>query len=162
MKKLLNNPFLRRTSVFSLVCSLMLCNAVYAQTCSDGVCTGDVTLDSLEAITEDIRNARRIVGDLTIGDGEAGNDITNTELARLQVQEITGDLLIQATKLTSLTAFSALRRVGGDFYIGGSSASHINTMLESISGFNALEHIGGELARARKYYADYCHWFRET
>ena len=111
----------------------------------EGAVIGNIVLDSLEAITSNIRAATRIVGNLTIGDGEAGNDITNTELARLQVEEITGDLLIQATKLTSLTAFSELRRVGRDFYIGGNNSSDGNAMLGTLSGLNALEHVGRDL-----------------
>ena len=106
---------------------------------------GDVQLNSLEDITPEIRAAQYIMGNLTIGDSEAGNDITNTELARLQVEEIRDDLLIQGTKLTSLSAFSSLRRVGGDLSIGGRNSSDGNAMLESISGLNALEHVGGGL-----------------
>ena len=144
MKKLLNNPFLPRTSVFSLVCSLMMCNAAYAQTCSDGVCTGNFTLDSLEAITEDIRNATKIVGNLTIGDGSTGTDLTNAHLATLQVDTITGDLRIEQTRLTTLNAFSSLKHVGGNLWIGY-VGNRGNSVLRSVSGFNALRSVTSTL-----------------
>ena len=118
MKKLLNNPFFPKNRAFLLICLLMLCNTAYAQTCSDGVCTGNVTLDSLEAITEDIRNARKIVGDLTIGDGTAGTDLTNAHIADFAVDTITGNLTINRTQLTELDAFASLRLVGGNLNIG--------------------------------------------
>ena len=149
MKKLLNNPFLPRTSVFSLVCSLMMCSAAYAQTCSDGVCTGNFTLDSLEAITEDIRNARKIVGDLTIGDGTAGTDLTNAHIADFAVDTITGNLTINRTQLTELDAFASLRLVGGNLDIGSDNNGEGNPMLGTLSGFGALDSIGGRLFMSR-------------
>ena len=128
---------------------------------------GNVQLDSLEAITEEIRNAQYIMGNLSIGDGSAGDDITNTELGRLQVEKTTGNLTIQGTKLTTLTAFSSLDSIGGDLgvqsnaeltsmdafsalrtiegglSIGGTRSSDGNAMLGSVSGFDALDSIGG-------------------
>ena len=134
-----------KASVFFLVCSLALCNAVYAQTCNSGTCAGDITLDSLEAITEDIRSARRIVGNLTIGDGEAGTDLTNAHLAALQVEVITGNLTINRTRLTTLDAFSSLRSIEGSLDIGGVYFNDGNKMMTLLSGFGALESIGGRL-----------------
>ena len=52
---------------------------------------------------------------------------------------ITGDLIIQGTKLARLDAFSSLRHIGRDFYIGDTQD---NSSLTTISGFNALESIG--------------------
>ena len=150
MKKSTFFNFLSKTSVFSLVCSLALCsNAAYAQTCSNGVCTGNVTLNSAEDITADIRAARRIVGNLTIGNDDRGTSITNDELARLQVDTITGNLVIDETELTSLDAFNSLRHVGGNLDIGGDNLNEGNLRLVSLSGFDELESIGGRLFVSR-------------
>ena len=108
--------------------------------------TGDLILDSIEAITTDIQVIKHIIGSLRIGDHPSeGTDITNTALAELSLETITGDLIIRSTKLTSLTAFSELRRVGRDFYIGGNNSSDGNAMLGTLSGLNALEHVGRDL-----------------
>ena len=106
---------------------------------------GDIVLDSLEAITAEIREAQYIVGSLIIGDGEVGTPITNAALARLQIEEIRGDLLIQDTELSELSAFSSLRSIGGSLEIGAPDRFGANAMLESITGFGALDSIGGFL-----------------
>ena len=149
MKKLLNNPFLSKISLFSLICSLALCSsAAYGQTdCSSGTCIGNVTLNSIEDITEDIRSATRIEGNLRISDSEAGTNITNAELARLQVDTITGNLTINLTFFHSLDAFNSLRHIGDSLNIGGfDEGSDIGgNSIRSMSGFDALETIGGSL-----------------
>ena len=110
---------------------------------------GDVVLDSLEAITTEVRDAQYIMGNLTIRDREAGRDITNTELARLQVEEIAGNLTIDRTKLATLDAFASLRRIEGSLNIGGIAPTSVNIMLRSVSGFGALDSIGGSLIVSR-------------
>ena len=107
---------------------------------------GDLVLDSVEAITEEIRAARHILGSLIIGDGDAGEDLDNDDLADLSVETITEDLIIdRTTTLTELNAFNSLRSVGGWLRIGGRSRGNFNRMLQSVSGFGALETIGGDL-----------------
>ena len=106
---------------------------------------GDVLLDSAEAITEEIEAARYIFGDLVISDGDEGDDISNNDLAALQVQRISGSLTMQATKLRELNAFNSLTSVGVNLSIGGRDDAEGNAMLGSISGFDALERVGGLL-----------------
>ena len=105
---------------------------------------GDVVLDSAEAITDRIRSATHIQGNLTIGDGGLGEAIDNSDLAMLQVEEIGGNLTLNRTELTRLDAFSSLRRVGGDLRIGGSNpAGDGNSMLVSVAGFGVLGRVEG-------------------
>ena len=158
MKKPLKNPLLPRTSVFSLICLLILCNTAYGQTdCSAPTCfRGDVRLDSAEAITPEIRAYTRIEGNFTIGDGETGEDIDNDDLTGLQLDTITGNLKIEGTALTELNAFNSLEKVGGNLEIGDFDATEAspcsgivgtgNDMIETIAGFNRLITVDGKIS----------------
>ena len=106
---------------------------------------GDVVLDSVEAITEEIREAQYIVGNLLISDGEPGEDLDNHHLRGLQVETITGSLRIRRTKIRKLDAFASLRTIEGHLDIGRQNFSDGNRMMLSMSGFDALDSIGGGL-----------------
>ena len=106
-----------------------------------------VVLNSREAITAELRDATRIEGDLVICSGrycprgteEATFDITDADLQALQLDTITGNLIIRGTDIASLTAFGALRSIGGYLSIGG------NDRLRSLPSFSSLRSIGGYL-----------------
>ena len=105
---------------------------------------GDITLNSKEDITDAIKAYTHIGGNLTIGDGNEGTNISNADLQGLSVQEITGTLSINWTKLTELNAFASLSSVGGNLQIGDYPSG--NARLTSVSGFASLSSVGGGLS----------------
>ena len=144
MKKSAQSRLFPKKTAFFL-CLLLLCNTAYGQACDAPACISGQTLNRSEQITDRIRNATRIDGNLTITDGTEGTDIDNDDLSRFQVQEITGDLTIRSTTITNLNAFNSLTRVGGALIIGGIDQNQGNGVLVSMSGFDALQTIGGRL-----------------
>ena len=101
---------------------------------------GELILDSAEAITADVQALKHIIGSLRIGDGEPGDDITNTALAELSLKTITGALTISGTKLDTLDAFSELTTIEDSLVI------RENALLDSLLGFTELRSIGNGLA----------------
>lgn len=102
---------------------------------SYGQCpVGSVNLYNQSAVEDYIANygtCEEINGDLYIG-----NDVTDIS-GIIAIKRINGSLKIEYSKINSVSNFSNLEFVGGDFII---DQSHI---IETIEGLNKLETVGG-------------------
>ncbi|WP_311935440.1 T9SS type B sorting domain-containing protein [Hwangdonia seohaensis] len=115
---------------------LLFGDLIYAQ-CP----TGTVNLNNQSAVEDYIANfgtCEVINGDLIIGDATDISGIT-------AIKRIEGSLIINYSEITSVSNFSNLEYVGGDFEI---DQSHL---IETIEGIDKLHTVGGDFLISQNY-----------
>ena len=146
MKRVINNAISsalyegRCRFFWQLLLLLLPCGAAYGQTIAN-----DVTITTVSSITEEIRAATRIEGNLSITVAFSGTLVSNADLQTLQVEEITGNLSINFADgiIGELNAFNSLRTIGGSLRIEN-NGGFVPDNLTAIAGFTSLTSIGGE------------------